>query len=71
MVGIFSDTMATLTLNMPLPVNYNFNERRIASNFMAETTNQVLGLIASNVLQTRKTRHLARELVPQQVKDVG
>jgi hypothetical protein len=62
MVGIFSDTVATIALNMPLPVNYNFNERRNASNFMAEKTNQVLGIVASNTLQTGKTKRLAREL---------
>lgn len=62
MVGIFSDTMASLALNMPLPVNYDFNERRNASNFMAEKTNQVLGVVASNILQTNKTKRLAKEL---------
>ena len=62
MVGIFSDTMASIALNMPLPVNYNFTERRNASNFMAEKTNQVLGVITSNILQTSKTKLSAKEL---------
>ena len=62
MIGIFSDTLVSITLNMPLPVSYNFDERRRASNFMAEKTNEVLGIIASNTLQIRKTKRLAKEL---------
>lgn len=62
MLGIFSDTLVSITLNMSLPVSYNFDERRRASNFMAEKTNEVLGIIASNTLQTRKTKRLAKEL---------
>ena len=62
MVGIFSDTMASIALNTPLPVNYDFTERRNASNFMAEKTNQVLGVIESNILQTSRTKLLAKEI---------
>jgi hypothetical protein len=43
-------------------VSYNLDERRKASNFMSEKTNEVLGIIASNSLQIRKTRRLAKDL---------
>lgn len=62
MVGIFSDTISSIAQDMPLPINYDFNERKKAFNFMAEKTNEVLGIIASNSLQTRKSNRLAKEL---------
>jgi len=62
MVGILSDTMSSITLNAPLPVHYGFDERRKASNFMSEKTNEVMGIIASGSLKTRKTRRLAKDL---------
>jgi len=62
MVGILGDTMASVTLNVPVPVNYSFDERRKASNFMAEKTNEVLGIVASDSLKTGKTKQLAQEL---------
>ena len=62
MVGIFSDTMSSIALNLPTPVNYSFDERRKASNFMAEKTNEVFGIVASAGLQTGQTKRLAKEL---------
>jgi len=62
MVGILGDTMASVTLNVPVPVNYSFDERRKASNFMAEKTNEVFGIVASESLKTGKTKRLAQEL---------
>ena len=62
MVGIFSDTISAITLNLRLPVNYDFDERRKASNFMAEKTNEALGIITSGSFQTGKTKQLAKEL---------
>jgi len=62
MVGIFSDTLASITLNSRQPISYNFDERRKASNFMAEKTNEIFGIIASRSLQIRKTKRLAKEL---------
>ncbi len=62
MVGIFSDTMSSIALNLPAPVNYSFDERRKASNFMAEKTNEVFGIVASDGLQTGPTKRLAKEL---------
>jgi hypothetical protein len=62
MVGILGDTMSSIVLNMRLPVNYGFEERRKASNYMAEKTNEILGIISSNSLQTWKTRRLTKEL---------
>ena len=62
MVGILSDTLSSIVLNAPQPVHYDFDERRKASNFMSEKTNEVMGIIASGSLKTRKTRQLAKEL---------
>ena len=61
-VGIFSDTMSSIALNLPAPVNYSFDERRKASNFMAEKTNEIFGIVASNGLQTGHTKPIAKEL---------
>ncbi|GEM_PF-3343823 len=61
-VGILSDTMSSISLNLPAPVNYSFDDRRKASNFMAEKTNEVFGIVASDSLQTGRTKRLAREL---------
>ena len=36
MVVIFSDTISTIAQNIPLPMNYDFNDRKKAFNFMAE-----------------------------------
>jgi hypothetical protein len=62
MVGILSDTLASVALNSPLPVSYNLDERRKASNFMAEKTNEIFGIIASESLQIRETKRLSKEL---------
>ena len=62
MVGILGDTMTSVTLNVPTPINYSFDERRKASNFMAEKTNEVFGIVASDSLQTGRTKRLAQEL---------
>jgi hypothetical protein len=61
-VSILGDTMSAIALSAPLPDNYSFDERRKASNFMSEKTNEVLGIIASDSLNTRKTKHLAKNL---------
>ena len=62
LVGILSDTIVSITLKMPAPVSYDFDERRKTSNFMAEKTNEILGILASKSLQTKKTVSLAKEL---------
>jgi hypothetical protein len=62
MVGILGDTMASVALNVPIPINYSFDERRKASNFMAEKTNEVFGIVASDSLQTGRTKRLTQEL---------
>ena len=62
MVGILADTMSSVALNAPLPVHYNFDERLKASNFMSEKTNEVMGIISSGSLKTRKTRRLEKDL---------
>ena len=61
-LSIFSDTLSSIVQNMPLPMNYDFDERKKAYNFMAEKTNEVLGIVASESLRTRKSKKLANEL---------
>jgi hypothetical protein len=61
-IGILSDTIASILNNLPLPINYNMDERRSAYNFMAEKTNEVFGIIASHELQIGRTRKVALEL---------
>jgi len=60
-VGIFSDTASTIAQNLPMPISYDFSERKKAINFMAEKTNEVLGIIDSKSLYTKKTKRLASE----------
>jgi hypothetical protein len=43
-------------------MNYDFKERKEASNFMAEKTNEVLGIVASNSMKTKKSKRLVKEL---------
>ena len=61
-VGMFSDTLASIGVNSRLPINYDLEERRKASNFMAEKTNEVFGIIASKSLQIGRTKRLSQEL---------
>ena len=62
MVGFLADTMSSISLNLPAPVTYRFDERKKTLNFMAEKTNEVFGIVASEGLQTGKTKKLSREL---------
>lgn len=62
MVGILGDTLSSITINSPVPVNYDFDERRKAANFMTEKTNIVVGILASESLSTRKTKNLSKKL---------
>ena len=61
-IGIFSDTISTVIHDLPSPINYDFVERKRAFNYMAEKTNEVLGIISSNCLQTTKSKKFAEEL---------
>ena len=62
MIGIFSDTLVSVTMDSPLPMTYNLDERRKAAQFMSEKTNIVLGILNSKSLQTWQTRKLAQQL---------
>jgi|CXWL01.1.fsa_nt_gi 4-hydroxy-3-methylbut-2-enyl diphosphate reductase IspH len=65
MVGIFADTMSAVALNAPLPITYNLEERRKATQFMSEKTNIVLGILDSNSLKTNRTKKLAKQLAKE------
>lgn len=62
MVGILGDTISSITSNSPVPINYNFEERREAANFMIENTNIVIGILASEILSMQKTTKLSKKL---------
>ena len=62
MIGIFSHTVSALAQKLPMPIGYDFAERKKAFDFMAERTNEVLGIIASDSLQTKRSKQLAKEL---------
>jgi hypothetical protein len=62
MVNIFSYTISSVAQKLPLLIGYDFNEREKVFNFISEKTNEVLGIIASNSLQTRKTKRYFKEL---------
>ncbi len=62
MVGILSDTLVSVAHNSPLPISYNLDDRRKASNFMAEKTNEIFGIFKSKSLQIRETKRLSNEL---------
>ena len=62
MIGIFYDTIVTLSQGLPLPMTYNLEERRIATKFMIENTNKTLGVLDSKELQTRNTKVLSVQL---------
>ena len=62
MVGILDDTMSSIMQNSPLPVVYNLNERRIATQFMSEKTNLVFGNLESNRLNIWRTKKLIKQL---------
>lgn len=57
MIGIYSDTMVTLTSGSPLPITYNLEERRKVGQFMSENTNKVLGILASESLTVKRQRY--------------
>jgi len=63
MIGILGDTMTSVIAQSPLPVTYDLEERRKATQFMIERTNVVLGILQSNSLRTGQTRKvLSRSL---------
>jgi hypothetical protein len=62
MIGIFSDTLVSVTMNSSLSVTYSLDERRKAAQFMSEKTNIVLGILNSKSLQIWQTRKTAKQL---------
>jgi hypothetical protein len=60
--GILGDTLSAVVVGLPLPINYNLEERRLALRFMAENTNSVLGILASKSLQSGRAKGLAKKL---------
>ena len=62
LTGMFADTVVAISENLQSPVNYAFPERKLAMNFMSEKTNEVLGIISSKSLQTRRSKGFSQEL---------
>ncbi len=61
-VGILSDTLASISTGSPGPVLYSLEERRVSARTMSERSNQILGILASKGLNTRKTKRDANSL---------
>ncbi len=61
-IGIFGDTLSSVLIGSPLPITYNLEERRKASQFMIEKSNLVFGVLQSESLKTWQTRKSAKEL---------
>jgi hypothetical protein len=62
LIGILSDTLVSVQSGSPLPMSYDFEERRKANQYMSENTNRVIGIIESKQLRTRGTKRLADQL---------
>lgn len=62
MVGFMGDTVSSIVYGFPVPVNYNFDERKETSNYLAENSNEVFGILQSKTLQTKQTKKLAEDL---------
>lgn len=60
--GIFSDTLVSVNFGSRLPISYDFDQRRDASQYMAENTNRLIGIINSKRLKTCGTKRLAVQL---------
>jgi hypothetical protein len=61
-IGILSDTLGSVVSGRPGPMTYDLEERRKSAQFMIENTNQLLGILDSESLVTRRTRKDAHAL---------
>lgn len=67
-VGIFSDTLASVNMNSQFPIMYDFDERKKATQFISEKTNIMLGILESETLQIRPTQMMVKQLQTTIVK---
>ena len=56
MNGMLGDTVSAISSGLPIPIIYNFEERRIIHQKMSEGTNKVLGILQSEGLLTRNNK---------------
>jgi len=56
-IGILGDTLSSISIPSPLPLTYDFEERRQGAQFMIENTNEVLGILDSKTLRVRNARN--------------
>jgi hypothetical protein len=56
MNGMLGDTVGAISAGLPIPVIYNFEERRTIQQKMSEGTNKVLGILLSESLLTRQNK---------------
>lgn len=61
-LGFLSDTTTAIYHGSPQPVLYSMEERKEIANKMAESTNEVLGIISSNQIRTINTLRLSKKL---------
>ena len=62
MSSMFGDTVNTIEAGIPIPMIYNFEERRTLYQKMSEGTNKVLGILESEGLLTGKNRKQVEKL---------
>lgn len=60
--GILGDTLVSVTMGSPGPVTYDLEERRKSAQFMIENTNEVLGILKSESIETRRSKASAQQL---------
>lgn len=61
-IGILGDTLNSVTLNSPVPLTYDFEERRKSAQFMSEKTNEILGILDADSFTTSSTKAQASRL---------
>ena len=60
--GILADTLSSVTAGSPMPVGYDFEERKKSYRYMGENTNKVMGILDSKSLRTLRTWRKTKRL---------
>ena len=60
--GILGDTLVSVSSGSSGPVTYGLEERRKSAQFMIENTNEVLGILESESIETSRTRVNAQQM---------
>ena len=60
--GILADTLTSIQAGSPLPMSYDFDQRKKAYQYMAESTNRIIGILDSKRLRTFGTKQMSDQL---------